>query len=77
MGPDVDGLVGHLEAAEDAVQRRALRVPVPRDDAILPEHLGGGEGGRRRREGEEEGASVQPVSEEQSDRILKTFNILA
>lgn len=39
MGPDVDRLVGHLEAAEDAVQRRALRVPVARDDAVLPEHL--------------------------------------
>lgn len=46
MGPDVDRLVGHLEAAENAVQRRALRVPVARDDAVLPEHLGaGGEGG--------------------------------
>lgn len=39
MGPDVDGLVVHLEAAEEAVQRRALWVPVARDDAVLPEHL--------------------------------------
>lgn len=39
VGPDVDCLIGHLEAAEDAVQRRALRVPVARDDAVLPEHL--------------------------------------
>lgn len=48
MGPDVDRLVGHLEAAEDAVQRRALRVPVPRDDAVLSEHLGEEEEGERR-----------------------------
>lgn len=39
MGPDVDGLVGHLEAAEDAVQRRALWMAVTGDDAVLPEHL--------------------------------------
>lgn len=45
VGPDVDRLVGHLEAAEDAVQRRALRVPVPRDDAVLSEHLGEEVGG--------------------------------
>lgn len=40
VGPDVNRLVGHLEAAEDAVQCRAPRVTVTRDDAILPEHLG-------------------------------------
>lgn len=39
VGPDVDGLVGHLEAAEDAVQRRALWMAVTGDDAVLPEHL--------------------------------------
>lgn len=39
VGPDVDRLVGHLEAAEDAVQRRALRMAVAGDDAVLPEHL--------------------------------------
>jgi len=39
VGPDVDRLVVQLEAAEDAVQRRAARVAVSRDDAILPEHL--------------------------------------
>lgn len=39
VGPDVYRLVVHLEAAEDAVQRRAARVAVSRDDAVLPEHL--------------------------------------
>lgn len=39
VGPDVDGLVVHLEAAEDTVQRWAPRVTVSRDDAVLPEHL--------------------------------------
>lgn len=39
VGPDIDSLIGHLEAAEDAVQGGASRVAVPRDDAILPEHL--------------------------------------
>lgn len=39
MGPDVNCLIVHLEAAEDTVQRRASRVTVSRDDAILPEHL--------------------------------------
>lgn len=61
MGPDVDRLVGHLEAAEDAVQRRALRVPVPRDDAVLSEHLGEEEEGG--------GGSVQLASVEQSDSV--------
>lgn len=57
VGPDVDRLVGHLEAAEDAVQRRALRVPVPRDDAVLSEHLGEEEEGEW--EGSEVGGGVQ------------------
>lgn len=39
VGPDVDRLVVHLEAAQDAVQRWAPRVTVSRDDAVLPEHL--------------------------------------
>lgn len=39
MGPDVDGLIVHLEAAEDTVQRWAPRMTISRDDAILPEHL--------------------------------------
>lgn len=39
MGPDVDGLIGHLEAAEDAVQRRAAGVAVPGFDAILLVYL--------------------------------------
>lgn len=37
--PDVYRLVVQLEAAEDAVQRRAPGVTVSRDDAVLPEHL--------------------------------------
>lgn len=41
VGPDVDRLVGHLEAAEDTVQRRAPGMTVPRDDAVLPEDLSG------------------------------------
>ena len=39
MSPDVDGLVGELEAAQQAVLGGALGVPVARDDAVLPEHL--------------------------------------
>lgn len=39
VGPDVERLVVHLEAAENAVQGWALRVTVPRDDAVLPKHL--------------------------------------
>lgn len=39
VSPDVDRLVVHLEAAEDAVQRGAPWMTVPRDDAVLPEHL--------------------------------------
>lgn len=66
MGPDVDRLVGHLEAAEDAVQRRALRVPVPRDDAVLPEHLGEEEEGREK-------GSVQVASMELSDSVRCVF----
>lgn len=39
MCPDVDGFVVHLEAAEDTVQCGAPWMAVPRDDAVLPEHL--------------------------------------
>lgn len=39
VGPDVDCLIVHLETAEHTVQRRAPRVTVSRDDAVLPEHL--------------------------------------
>lgn len=39
VGPDVDRLVVHLEAAEDTVQCWAPWVTVSRDDAVLPEHL--------------------------------------
>lgn len=45
VGPDVDGLVCELEAAQQAVLDGALGVPVAGDDAVLPEHLwsvGGG-----------------------------------
>lgn len=67
VGPDVDRLVGHLEAAEDAVQRRALRVPVPRDDAVLSEHLGEEE------EGEWGGGGVQCNWPAESSLILSVF----
>lgn len=40
VGPDVDCLVVHLEAAEEAVHCRAPGVTVAGDDAILPEDLG-------------------------------------
>lgn len=69
MGPDVDRLVGHLEAAEDAVQRRALRVPVPRDDAVLSEHLGEEEGG-----GVQFFLFIKPQAE--TRHILQPFKIL-
>lgn len=39
VGPDVERLVVHLKAAEETVQGWALGVAVPRDDAVLPEHL--------------------------------------
>lgn len=39
VAPYVDGFVVHLEAAEDAVHGRALRVTITGDDAVLPEHL--------------------------------------
>ena len=40
VSPDVDGLVGHLEGAEDTVQGRAGGAAVARHDTIFPEHLG-------------------------------------
>lgn len=39
VGPNVDGFVVHLEAAEDAVHGGAPRMSVTGDDAVLPEHL--------------------------------------
>lgn len=40
MSPDVEGLIGHLEKAEDAGSGGTLRVPVAKEDALLMEHLG-------------------------------------
>lgn len=37
--PDIDRLVGHLKTAEDAVQRWAPGMTIPRHDAILSKHL--------------------------------------
>lgn len=39
VGPDIHRLIGHLKAAEDAVQGGALRMSVTGYDAILPKHL--------------------------------------
>lgn len=39
MRPDVEGLVGHLEEAEDAGSGRTLWVSVAEEDALLVEHL--------------------------------------
>lgn len=39
MGPDVEGLIGELEEAEDAVSGRAAGVSVPRHDTVLMENL--------------------------------------
>lgn len=39
VGPDVEGLIGELEEAEDAVGGRAARVSVAGDDAVLVENL--------------------------------------
>lgn len=53
VSPDVDGLVGHPERAEDTVQGRVGgRSGVARHDTIFPEHLGSGwgRGGGRRGE---------------------------
>lgn len=47
VSPDVDGLVGHLEGAEDTVQGRAGGAAVARHDTIFPEHLGLWGQGRR------------------------------
>lgn len=47
VSPDVEGLVGHLEKAEDAGSGGTLWVSVAKDDALLMEHLQGGEKGPR------------------------------
>lgn len=39
MGPDVEGLIGQLEEAQDAVGGRAAGVSVAGDDAVLVENL--------------------------------------
>lgn len=39
MGPYVEGLIGQLEEAQDAVSGWAVRVSVARDDAVLMENL--------------------------------------
>jgi hypothetical protein len=47
--PDVEGLIGHLEEAEDAGSGGTLWVSVTKEDALLMEHLWreDREGGRR------------------------------
>lgn len=47
MSPDVEGLVGHLEKAEDAGSGGTLWVSVAKDDALLMEHLQGAEKGHQ------------------------------
>lgn len=39
MGPYVEGLIGQLEEAQDAVSGWAAGVSVARDDAVLMENL--------------------------------------
>lgn len=39
MCPDVEGLIGHLEEAEDAGSGGTLWVSVAKEDALLMEHL--------------------------------------
>lgn len=39
VGPDVEGLIGQLEEAQDAVGGRAAGVSVAGDDAVLVENL--------------------------------------
>lgn len=39
MRPDVEGLIGHLEEAEDAGSGGTLWVSVAKEDALLMEHL--------------------------------------
>lgn len=43
MSPDVEGLIGHLEKAEDTGRGGTLRMPVAKEDALLMEHLQGAE----------------------------------
>lgn len=42
VSPDVEGLIGHLEKAEEAGGGGTLWVSVAEDDALLVEHLQGG-----------------------------------
>lgn len=39
MRPDVEGLIGHLEKAEDTGSGGTLWVSVAKEDALLMEHL--------------------------------------
>lgn len=39
MGPDVEGLIGELKEAEDAISGWTARVSVAGDDAVLMENL--------------------------------------
>lgn len=39
VSPDVEGLIGHLEKAEDAGSGRTLWMSVAEEDALLMEHL--------------------------------------
>lgn len=41
VSPDVEGLIGHLEKAEDTGSGGALWVSVAEEDALLMEHLWG------------------------------------
>lgn len=47
VSPDVEGLIGHLEKAEDAGGGRALWVSVAKEDALFMEHLWGRGGAPR------------------------------
>lgn len=39
VSPDVEGLIGHLEKAEDTGSGRALWMSVAKEDALFMEHL--------------------------------------
>lgn len=45
VSPDVEGLIGHLEKAEDTGSGGALWMSVAEEDALLMEHLQGEEEG--------------------------------
>lgn len=47
VSPDVEGLIGHLEKAEDAGSGRTLWVSVAKEDALFMEHLYGEKKGHR------------------------------